>query len=278
MTERAHGWSRYASDGCRCFTCRLDYSQHRVQAQGHGGPGGSYVPAAAVIEHIHALSAKGLGTRRLAGMVGVEERTIRNWKQGRVRFARRETVAAVLAVELDEARPYWVDPTGSHRRAKALVALGWPLGGLADRLGLSASNWFRSRHGKQFDPKSAEKITALYNELSMVIPEDSTASRRARNRAVRDCWFKPLAWDDERLDDPDALPCLLPPVGPVARDLELLVQHLVAGHPVEPTVDAIREVIRRMPDAKTAEIARLAQTTPGRVSNLKGYLLKGASC
>jgi hypothetical protein len=224
------------------------------------------------------LSAAGIGYRHAAKLAGVTWQTV--WK---ILYAGRQptavTVERILAVQPSAGRADWLaPPTGVARRLQALRAAGWPNELIAERVGITqtaASALALER--RRALPQNAAAIRVVYADLADRRPSMTVTARRNRTYGRQRRWFQPGAWDADTLDDPEALPCLLPPVEPVARELELLVQHLVAGHPVEPTVGAIREVIRRAPDRKVAELARLAQTTPGRVSNIKGYLLRVAS-
>jgi hypothetical protein len=123
--------------------------------------------------------------------------------------------AAAASTALYESRrshgtAFSVDPTGTQRRIKALVALGWTMSELDRRLG---------RHNTcceliYGDPKrirsiTAAKIAALYETLSMRLPPQTTRherinATRSRNLAVRNDWPPPLAWDN--IDDPDEQP------------------------------------------------------------------------
>jgi hypothetical protein len=190
------------------------------------------------------------------------------------------TVDKILAVQVDaEPALRTVPAVGTVRRLRALRAIGWTNNVLAPRLGVDEDCVSRIAFGHRDTVRrsTAAKAEALYRELSEhpapVTPHTSATRTRARMQS----WFPPIAWDAELLDDPDALPCLLPAVEPVDRVLELHVQHLVAGHPVKPTAEAVREVMRRMPDAKAAEIARVAQTTAARVSNLRASVRRAAA-
>jgi hypothetical protein len=277
VSGRPHGLSRYQTDRCRCFTCRIAKAEYRRLADGSQMPG--YVDARPVREHVEALRSAGYSTRRLWTVSGVARDTLKRLQH--VDAVQHKVAAALLALPVGAPPPpqsgRYVPSVGTHRRVHALTALGWSLSYQAKRIGMPQTQMTRTIVNPTLEPKTADRVRGLYDELSLELPKPSHWVTRVREVARLAGRFPPLAWDDETIDDPDAIPCLLPPVEPVDRELELLVQHLVAGHPVEPTVDAIREVIRRAPDRKVAEVARLAQTTPGRVSNIKGYLLRVAS-
>lgn len=151
---------------------------------------------------------------------------------------RRSSVEGVEAVRTRKARAnyesrrqadrergivYLLDNTGALRRLQALVALGWSqaeLGrrlGYADCKGVSGINeLMRSR--QKIRRGTFARIVALYDELSMRLPPETTqyekaVAVRARNKAARRGWAPPLAWDEETIDDPAARPRLGPKKG-----------------------------------------------------------------
>lgn len=269
-----HGTAaRYKDGHCRCSPCRYAASAARRRRRPYGDP-------AVVRDHIKMLSQAGIGYRRAAELAGTNWRTVYKivWNGRRPMAA---TVEKILAVQpTDPPADRGVPPIGPARRLQALRAIGWSNVLLTDRLGITPTAGSALVMGRRewVMRSTAAAVAALYAELSEQPAVKSAGASRNRTYARQRGWFPPIAWEPETIDDPDGLPCLLPPVEPVDRDLELRVQHLVAGHPVEPTVDAIREIIHRAPDRKVGEIARMAQTTPGRVSNLKRSLVKGSSC
>lgn len=270
MSERPHGYNRYKTDGCRCFTCRVDNSRYmRDYRAGRGTMQVDYVPARPVMEHILHLSACGVGYRRLAELTGVHDRTIRRWRYGETDVVSKALAVRVLAVQPDAAAPRWLEATGTRRRIQALAAIGWPVTEMAPRVGWRISNFSQLLRRSGVQRATARKVETLYDELSMLVPEESLSVVRARARARRDMWFPPLAWDDEKLDDPDALPCMLPPVGPCDPATELLVQHAVAGHEVRLTPEARLEIVRRLPGVSRYELARIARCHPETIGKLK---------
>jgi hypothetical protein len=120
-----------------------------------------------------------------------------------------------------------LDPTGSIRRIQALVALGWTVKELGERLGSRTQLSVLIYGAPAFIfPATAVKIAALYEELSMRLPPETTRgdkfkASRARNVARREGWPPPLAWDD--IDDPAERPRGIP--SPTRKEAsELLVE------------------------------------------------------
>jgi hypothetical protein len=62
------------------------------------------------------------------------------------------------------------------------------------------------RAGKWVYRKTHEAVAAAYDALSMKLPPDTGISRQVRAHAERRGWAPPLAWDDDTIDDPDAVP------------------------------------------------------------------------
>jgi hypothetical protein len=96
-----------------------------------------------------------------------------------------------------------VEATGTVRRLRGLAALGWPQAELAARLGMTPSSLGQLgiRRGR-VSRTTAAKVTALYDELSMIPGH----SKRAADRAARHGWPPPLAWLEGTIDDPRARP------------------------------------------------------------------------
>jgi hypothetical protein len=256
----------YRRERCRCAPCRYAASAARRAQQPLRDPG-------PVQAHLHALSAAGIGYRRAAALAGVAENTVYQI----LTLSRRpmaRTAERLLAVSPDagpaERLP---DATGSRRRLQALQAIGWTVREVSEVTGHNEPMLVQIVGGKQrVAPATVASIAAVYDRLHLTQAPDSTPALRARRRALRRCWFPPFAWDVETIDSPDAVPCLLPPAEPVNAALELLVQHIVAGHPVRATTDAVKEIVRRMPDRKPMEIAAIVGCDRKFISHLKTRL------
>jgi hypothetical protein len=97
-----------------------------------------------------------------------------------------------------------IDNTGYRRRLQALQALGWTLQAIADRMGEPSTSHicYAANRSRKVTRKRDQAMRAVYEELSMTLgPSD-----RARAHAERQGWPPPLAWDDDTIDDPAAIP------------------------------------------------------------------------
>lgn len=92
-----------------------------------------------------------------------------------------------------------VDALGTRRRLQALAALGWPFRVVSVELGWEPTMAQKLTKVDRVWADTAADVRVVYDRLSMT-PGPSEQTRR---RAARAGWLPPLAWDDDRLDDPD---------------------------------------------------------------------------
>jgi hypothetical protein len=207
--------------GCRCRRCcaaNTAYGnlQARRKAYGQWHP---FVDARRARDHIAFLREHGIGPDRIANLAGLPPSVMTSLLYGPasrppVRRIRPDTEEKILAVQpgLDAlAGRALVDATGTQRRVQSLIANGWAEAVLCRRQGFSATTLCKVLVRPQVSAATARKIRDLYNELWDVPPPQSTPAERhtaslARNRAHRNGWPPPMAWDDNQIDDPAAHP------------------------------------------------------------------------
>ena len=96
-----------------------------------------------------------------------------------------------------------MNPCGTTRRLRALVAIGWDTTTLAQQLGWPERLTTAVINGDTNPPKrSHHPVAHLYDRLSMT-PGPNQA---ARQHAQQHGWAPPLAWDDHHLDNPTGTP------------------------------------------------------------------------
>jgi transcriptional regulator with XRE-family HTH domain len=112
-----------------------------------------------------------------------------------------DKLLAVLPLPDDEAL---IDATGTVRRVRALVAMGHSQKTLADEVGCAFTYISSLTHGRRpmVTVALARSVQRAYDKLWMSVG----SSVRARLKAERLGWHGPLAWDDDTIDDPKALP------------------------------------------------------------------------
>lgn len=121
--------------------------------------------------------------------------------------------------EANSGEKVLIDVTGTKRRLQALQAMGWTSRNIAERYGdLRIDRWGAGRGTTTvsaitvymtrtwIQPETAARLAGVYDELSMKQPPDLPGNRQVRKRSLEKGWAPPLAWDDEAIDDPDAMP------------------------------------------------------------------------
>ncbi|MGH3446021.1 MAG: hypothetical protein ACRDP4_00205 [Nocardioidaceae bacterium] len=222
--EHVHGtYSAYTLDRCRCRPCaaaKTAYETNRRRQQAYGRWNG-LIDAAPAREHVRVLMAQGMGLKRIVAVSTVPQGQLWKLLDGKrrgdgtrvpSRRIRPETADRILAVELDLADGARVDSTGATRRVRALVALGWSQSKIAAELGIQRSNFTIASGRRETLTVAHDKACRdLYDRWSMRLPpqdaqRDRAASSMARRYAKARGWLPPLAWDDERIDDPEYTP------------------------------------------------------------------------
>jgi hypothetical protein len=267
VTRAGHGTAASYRNGCLCAPCRYAASKARRSQVPHGDRD-------AVVEHLRSLSAAGLGYRRVGELAGVWRQTVYAIIYEGAR-PMGVTARKLLAVTADMGpSPRWTPALGTVRQLRGLRSLGWTSVELGTATGSEWHTISQIALGRRetVRPGTATAVADVYTELAWLPPPASLTASRGRSIARKSLWFPPLAWDDDTIDDPAALPCLLPPVARVAPDLELLVQHVVAGHPVEPTPEVRAEIVRRMRGRSLGDIAAAARCSVAWAGTLRTQL------
>ncbi len=104
----------------------------------------------------------------------------------------------------DRGTPLTVDATGTKRRLRALMALGWRRDDLAARLGVSGQNvtYHTSDDSPTVYRTTAVAVGRLYDQLA----DHQGPSRETARRAKAKGWLVPLWWDEDTIDDPTYVP------------------------------------------------------------------------
>ncbi len=268
-------------------------------AQGRWEP---FVDAEPVRERIRDINRAGMPTRVLSGQLGLPETALQHvmWRrQGEhSNLVRRETAEAVMA--------YWptlgeipghslVDSTGSRRRIQALITLGWTQRGLAQKAGIAERSLSRALLKERCTAELARRIVALYDKLWRLSPDPSEVSPEAAEWAVKYAktsnFAGPLAWDDDTIDDPRAVPQTdaVQPVATVGENvaarwlmgeaviLDRAARREVLTHLFEWTNDTAEEIAARLemsPDAASRAWERIKDKarTEGRILRRRVYV------
>jgi len=176
-----------------------------------------FVEAGPVRDRIHAINRAGMPTTALADKLGLPESALGHlmWKRDGVpsRQVRTETAELVMVFwpTLDDfPAASLIDATGTKRRVQALMTLGWTQRYLAGRAGISERSISRALGKERVTATFARNVAALYDELWRRSPDrsevDPQAAQRLRQYATAMKFVSPLGWDDETIDDPEAVP------------------------------------------------------------------------
>ncbi|WP_031030065.1 MULTISPECIES: hypothetical protein [unclassified Streptomyces] len=162
---------------------------------------------------------------------------------------RRKTVyaakeAALLMVRLaDQSGAFYVSALGATRRVRALYVLGHGPTVLAAATGLHRDAITQLAGGKWSQILSVrdQAVREAYGRLSMTVG----VTREARSWAARQGWVPPLAWDDDTIDDPAAVPSTDAPM-PGFTEGDDVVARFLLGESVVLDRAAQREVIAHL--------------------------------
>ena len=273
--DAIHGRRSTYLRGCPCAPCGLAHARwtkgyrSRVAQHDPSLP----IPAGPVAEHVTML-LRTMSITALAAAAGVPTSTVRRVRsQARVRPA---TAAALLAVRPARATGrHYVDATGSRRRMQALAAMGWAPARVAGVAGLTRQLAVGICRGRVqwVWASTADSVRAAYDELSMRPFVPSSVVERGHQTRLRTLvaaqgWVPPLAWDDDTIDDPAAVPHgQVPEPGDGSAQVDdAVLARVLAGTP-HATTAAERAVLvpelaaRGLSDHQIAALCRVSSRT-----------------
>ncbi|MET9138856.1 hypothetical protein [Streptomyces parvulus] len=180
-----------------------------------------FVDADPIRQHVQMLRSYGLGVARIRELSGTGSSVTRllYGMHGRPPSmqVRAKTADRITAVRprLELAKPSaLVDGTGTRRRLRALLVVGWHQAEQAARSGLDRKTVNDQTRGVTLVTfaSTALAVRDLYDRLWDVDPASQGVAERwitdARSFAARRRWAPPAAWDDAYIDSPSAVPDL----------------------------------------------------------------------
>ena len=208
-TSPAHGTRACYLRGCRrpeCGDAHYRYMARYRLDRHRGNTRRINVNATPALERTNQLLAAGWNHRQIAEAAGTSRRAISDLVTGKLEAIHQDTARGILAVPVGPApapRQY-TEATGTMRRLRALVAIGYPYTEIAAAVGMHERPIGAIARGDYDKVRvaTAEAVLALYARLSMV----PGTSSLARTIAGRNGWVPPLAWDEDVIDDPNAEP------------------------------------------------------------------------
>ncbi|MFZ3473141.1 hypothetical protein ACODT3_10595 [Streptomyces sp. 4.24] len=209
----------YTSYDCRrpdCVERKRNWAEKR-QAAIRSGTWQPFVDAEPVRQHIRILRAAGLTQDRIATLASLPHQSIADFTGGiRGRGLRHRTsadiAARVLAIDPTIATPVRIATVGTHRRIRALVAIGWPLTHLSVQSGLHTSRADQILRQNVVRIETAQRVQDGYDRLRSMRPERHNVpahkAKLARRRAAAAKWPTPKYWDrfPDAIDDPHFTP------------------------------------------------------------------------
>lgn len=210
MTVRHGTLTGYTRDGCHCQACRdanTRWAKNRRlrQAEGTWRP---FAPVEEALDLVRQLRTAGLSSASIAHASGLPSGLVTRLVWDSALRPKRVRTATITALHRALRTPNipdgaLVDATGTRRRIEALAVQGWSIAWVAQRLGCTTTHIAAMRRRARVTKRNADRISALYDEVSMRVGPSRAQHRR---RAVRLGWAPPLAWDDDTIDDPAAAP------------------------------------------------------------------------
>lgn len=211
----------YRHDRCRCGACRAanrdaQRRRRRAIAYGRWQP---FVDREAARAHVDQLVAAGLSLRRIAELSGLSRGCVEALVHGtRARGPSHQIRASTAAHILSVTPPFGsaadhpahVDATDARRRLRELIALGWSMSRIAERLQCTHSHVSRLLNRRTISSATDLQIRDLHHHLSVRRPDDDTPPERAsvdaaRRYAARRGWLPPHSATTIRSPDEDAL-------------------------------------------------------------------------
>ncbi|QKV98170.1 hypothetical protein HUT19_41350 (plasmid) [Streptomyces sp. NA02950] len=261
----------------RAAHARWAARRRRLIAYGQWDP---FMPAEPVRAHLRALAELGMPIKGVEQALGLQPQALRHVTAGTYGYGPGEKVTR----EIGEAvLGFWpkledfpdsatVDPTGTRRRVEALAVGGWSRAMLAERAGRPYCSFRNSLNFARTSVPLAKTVVQLYDELWNERPEDhgirAWVAERVRRTAQAAGFHGPLAWDDDLIDNPSALPQTDARVSLLGQG-ENLADRFLLGESVILDAASRREVLVHLmewTDLTVAQVAERLEATEAAVS------------
>ncbi|MEU5322932.1 hypothetical protein AB0G67_40210 [Streptomyces sp. NPDC021056] len=231
-----------------------------------------------VLQHLRYLVAQDMSQHWIAEVAGVHQTTVSDLVVGqRLSMTTRNAHKLLQVRPSDRTETCMVSAVGTMRRLRALAWMRHRFMDIQQATGIHRDSLLWLARGKSERTTAAReaKIREVYDRLSMT----DGGSSRARAFAVKHGWDGPLAWDDETIDDPRAVP-QTDAVEPVATEGGNVAARWLMGEAVVLDREARREVLQHLfewTNDTTAEIAERLEMTPEAAERAWGRMKERAT-
>ncbi|RSN38788.1 hypothetical protein DMH12_37345 [Streptomyces sp. WAC 04229] len=248
--------------------------RRRLQALGQWKQ--PFVDAQPVRDHVNRMRAAGMPIRALEKRLGLSAHHLDHLLFGSNGFPpgeKFETEPAELILAFwptldDLPDPSRVDATGTLRRVQAMETRGFPRAAMARQLGFRKTYFQKAVASDKGTARMARAVRGLYGMWWDADPSahdvPDWVAERTRRAADRQGFHGPLAWDDDTIDDPTAVPQTDAPA-PAATDGENLAARWLMGESVILGRTERREVLQHLFEwttDTTEQIAARLEMTP----------------
>lgn len=190
--------------GCRATACTQENYRYmsRLRLDYHRGER-RRVDATQTRHHIERLIARDWTQAQIARAAKLAHHLIGDIRRGQQTVA-NSTALAILSIPIGPAPADTrdVDATGTTRRLRALVAIGWPIEQLAPQFGIFPTALGNIARGELANVRATTADTVALHYQHLILQPGP--SNRARILAQKKGWHGPAAWND--IDDPNEQP------------------------------------------------------------------------
>lgn len=155
--------------------------------------------------HVNSLRDFGISVPTIERLAGEGKGQMAQLIYGNQKTITAKRAERILAVRFDlDAIPptKLVDASGTRRRIEALMCNGWSYTHIGRLIGGSRQLVTKHHNAKHVTAATARTIRDVYG----ILWDQPGPEPRAVNKARREGFAPPLAWDDDSIDDPNAHP------------------------------------------------------------------------
>lgn len=205
-TARAKGRPAMGVPRCPCPLCRAAERAYAKRCRVLNATGRTLsVPVEPVAAHLDTLFAAGAGWVQIADLAQVSQSSLSKIRNRQQAVLRRGVADRILGIRPGQGLPERrsIPTLGAVRRVRALMAIGHTVAAIGAAADLNHTVMHGLVNGRldTFWATTDARVAAAYATLA----HRPGSNVRARNRARREGWYGPLAWDGN-IDDPNAEP------------------------------------------------------------------------